>query len=617
MIKRAWRIDPSAGFHAFLLTTMLCTLIGSRSAAAEPGIAQQLNAGLVPPVLVEGEPPALIPIIARMKELRVPAVSIAVIHKGKTEWAGGFGTRDGTGSPVTAETLFQAGSISKALTAVAVLKVVEDRGLDLDADVNRYLKNWKIPGSSFTAQNPVTLRQLLSHSGGVTQSGFGGYETGKPVPTLIQVLNGEPPARTPPIRVDVAPGTIWRYSGGGYVILQQALFDTTGTPFPGLMREKVLGPLGMSRSSFEQPLAPGLQAVAAMPSGPDGAPLREGPHVYPEMAPAGLWTTAPDLARFAIGIQRSLAGSGGVLSQASARAMLSGAPQGLPPFRGRQPGLGVIVGGRTDHKYFYHPGGNAGYTAYLLAYASGDGIAVMLNSSASDSSRLIEDIIRTVAHANGWPDFAPVQRTLAKVPAAGFDRFVGAYRSGTGALAVFWRDEGHLRARIWGEPASEIFPMSDREYFLRTSDRVWAFSEAGGQATGVTLTEQGNDRHFTRIDDAEGRRAVESSIELEKRIRNQTPAPGGRQALLESIAGVMSGNPGYDRMAPDLASLTRRELSGLQRILGDYGAVKSASFKRVRPDGLDVYEVTFDKGPRDLEILFAPDGRIHQLMFNR
>ncbi|MGH9240940.1 MAG: serine hydrolase domain-containing protein, partial [Vicinamibacterales bacterium] len=378
-------------------------------------VEQHINAGLIPPVLVRNEPLARTPLTARMKELNVSAVSIAVIRNGKLEWAGGFGIRDEAGSPVTVDTLFQAGSVSKGLTTAAVMTLVQDRTLNLDADVNQYLKGWKIPQSSFTDQRAVTLRQLLSHAAGVTQSGFGGYWAGGPIPTLVQVLNGEAPARNPPIRVDVTPGTIRRYSGGGYVIVQQALLDRTGTPFPQLLRERVLAPFGMSQSTFEQPLTPALLARAAMPSAIDGTPLREGPHVYPEMAPAGLWTTASDLARFAIGIQRALAGlSEGVLSQASVRSMLSGGPQGLqaPSMRPGPVGLGFPSGGQTDRKYFFLPGGNAGYSAYMLAYEEGDGAAVMVNGNSGNSSRLTQDIIRTVAYAYDWPDFAPVQRTL-------------------------------------------------------------------------------------------------------------------------------------------------------------------------------------------------------------
>ncbi len=563
-----------------LALLVLAGLGGVSALAAELNIGQQIKAGLVPPVLVKGEPPTLTPLAARMSALHVPAVSIAVIHEGKLVWAGGFGTRSPGGPPVTVDTLFQAGSISKPVTAAAVMTLVQSRQLDLDADINLYLKSWKLPQSPLTDHSPVTLRELLSHSGGVNNSGFGGFEAGQPVPTLVQVLNGEPPAKNPPIRVEVAPGTIWRYSGGGYVIAQQVLIDVTGTAFPQLMRERVLVPFGMSQSTFEQPLPPDLLARAAIPYDAYGTPVKGGPHVYPEMAPAGLWTTASDLARFAIGIQRALAGLSGARSQAAARAMLSPVSDGVrvPFMGGRRAGHGLILGGTSDRPYFEHHGGNLGYSAYVMAYDSGDGAAIMVNTSNDDSLHLIDDIVRTIARAYEWPDFEPPQRTLATIAPARFDRYVGAYRSASGELVIFWRDGHHLESR---------------------------------------LHQNGNEQLLTRLEDREGRTAVERSIEMETRIKGQTPAPGGEQALLELIAGVVHGNPHYDRMTPQFAQLVRQELSGVQRMLGKLGPVQSASFKRVLPDGRDLYDVTFQHGSQEMEILMAPDGRIHGVLLNR
>jgi hypothetical protein len=165
---------------------------------------------LIPPVVVPGE--ARPRLSARMAELHVPGVSIAVIHDGAIQWARGFGVARVGGPPVTAKTLFQAASISKPVTALAVLRLVQAGKLDLDTDVNGYLKSWKIPENTFTEEHPVTLRELLTHSAGVTVHGFPGYASGAPIPTLTQVLNGTPPANSPAIRVDTTPGTAWRYS---------------------------------------------------------------------------------------------------------------------------------------------------------------------------------------------------------------------------------------------------------------------------------------------------------------------------------------------------------------------------------------------------------------------
>jgi CubicO group peptidase (beta-lactamase class C family) len=236
--------------------------------------------------------------------------------------------------------------------------------------------------------------------------GFAGYASGAPLPTLVQVLNGEPPANSAPIRVDIEPGTIWRYSGGGYVVAQQLVQDVTGEPFPKLMHDTVLKPIGMTRSTYEQPLPKGRLAEVATPYRPDGQPVPGGPHVYPEMAPAGLWTTPSDLARYAIEVQRSLSGlSNHVLSAAMVRQMLT---PGL-----NHQGLGPAVGGSAAHPYFTHGGSNEGYKCNLMAYNDGDGVVIMTNGD--NGGQLASEILRSVAYEYGWPDFQPVEHAVTHV----------------------------------------------------------------------------------------------------------------------------------------------------------------------------------------------------------
>ncbi len=304
-----------------------------------------------------------------MEALRVPGVSIAVIHNGEIAWARGFGVTRLGGDPVTPDTLFQAGSISKPVAAAGVLALVQSGKLGLDTDVNEYLTSWKVTANSFTEGAKITLRQLLTHTAGMTVHGFPGYASDADVPTLVQVLNGQVPANTPPIVVDIAPGKIWRYSGGGYVVAQQLLDDVTGMPFTRFMQETVLSPVGMTRSTYEQPLPEDRIAVAATPYRDTGRPVRGGAHTYPEMSAAGLWTTASDLARFAIAVQSSFAGrSNGFLSAAITRQMVT-------------PGLGGWgLGFHADRRWFAHGGADDGFQANLFAYNDGDGVVVMTNS---------------------------------------------------------------------------------------------------------------------------------------------------------------------------------------------------------------------------------------------
>ena len=296
-----------------LRTSAILSTIGLGVLTAQPTVEveqriRHIQDAILPPVLTKGEPPATTKLADRMAALHVPGVSIAVIHDGKIEWARGFGVTRVGGPAVTPETLFQAASISKPVTAMAVLHLAESGKLDLDADVNQYLKTWKVPANTFTEKTKVTLRELLTHTAGMTVHGFPGYASDAARPTVVQVLNGEKPANTPAIVVDTIPGTNWRYSGGGFVITQLLLEDVTGQAIPQADAR--------SRARADRDDSQHLRAAsAAEPDGrsgdavpADGQPVPGGPHVYPEMAPAGLWTTPSDLARYAMEVQKALAG---------------------------------------------------------------------------------------------------------------------------------------------------------------------------------------------------------------------------------------------------------------------------------------------------------------------
>ena len=206
---------------------LLLAAIAPACAATSDEIAR-IERGLRQPVALAGQPATRL-LADEMRRLNVPGVSIAVIRGGKIAWAQGFGVTHAGGPAVTAGTLFQAASISKPVAAMAVLRLVQEGKLDLDADVNTILTSWRLPPAS-TGEAKVNLRQLLSHTAGTSVSGFPGYAADKPVPTLVQVLDGAVPANTKPVRVDAAPGSAWRYSGGGYSIVQQALIDRTRGP---------------------------------------------------------------------------------------------------------------------------------------------------------------------------------------------------------------------------------------------------------------------------------------------------------------------------------------------------------------------------------------------------
>jgi CubicO group peptidase (beta-lactamase class C family) len=359
---------------------------------------------LQPKVVVKDDLHPCATMSERMTALHVPGVSIFVIHEGAS-WGRGFGVTQLGGKPVSPGTLFQAGSISKPVAAMAALHLVQEKKLTLDADINSELVTWKLPNSPAAKGKVVTLRELLTHTAGLTVHGFPGYAANQPVPALVQVLDGQKPANTPPIRIENEPGSQWKYSGGGFTVMQQILLDVTGEPFPKLMHDTVLVPLGMVHSTYQQPLPQELQAYAATPYDDNHSPIPGGAaHTYPEMAAAGLWTTAPDLGRFCEELERSLEGKGnlhGVLNRELARQMVT-------PGKGNW-GLGLQIGGSDADPYFSHGGSDAGFESLLVAYEDHlDGAVVMTN--AQGGSRLAEEIMQSIATEYGWPDFRPTVR---------------------------------------------------------------------------------------------------------------------------------------------------------------------------------------------------------------
>lgn len=298
------------------------------------------------------------------------------------------------------------------------------------------------------------------------------------MPTLLQVLRGEKPANTAPILVDLLPATRWRYSGGGYTILQQLLVDVTGKAFPALLQQEVLGKLGMTHSTFEQPPPQRLQSSAATAYGGNGKAIAGRWHIYPEMAAAGLWTTPSDLARFAAEVQCAFTGkSTKILSAAGAREMLT--PQ-IDHW-----GLGFALAGKDGEARFSHSGGNEGFRCHLVAYEQGGiGAAVMTNSD--NGSDLIFEILRGIAKEYGWPDFAPREKAMVTVDPKSFAQFAGLYEIVPGFQATITAENGKLYVQADGDQQTELFVESEATFFAMERDLEITFvRDAHGRATDI------------------------------------------------------------------------------------------------------------------------------------
>ena len=358
-----------------------------------------LYSALLPFLLINARADKLDSFVETLIERRgIAGLSLAVIQEGQIVKAAAYGLADKQSkTPVTTNTLFQAGSISKPVAALTALHLVETKKLSLDEDVNEKLRSWKVPENGLTKTEKVTLRRILSHNAGLTVHGFPGYAIDKPAPSLIEILNGVPPANTKPICVDITPGTTVRYSGGGFTVMQQLIIDVSEEPFAPFSRRTILAPLGMGSSTFEQPLPEPARERTAHGYYRDGSPVEGRWHIYPEMAAAGLWTTPCDLARFAIGLQRLLAGNGPrIVSQAIAREMLTVQKENV--------GLGVALE-RTGHDLrFKHAGRDEGFDALMIGYAeAGHGAVLMINSN--DNTRALERIVEWIAREYKWPSY--------------------------------------------------------------------------------------------------------------------------------------------------------------------------------------------------------------------
>ncbi len=342
----------------------------------------------------------------RMAEYKIPGASIAVIEDGRVAWAKGYGTmKAGQDAPVTTGTLFEAASTTKMLTAATALHFVEEGRLDLDRDVNGYLKSWKIPDSDLTKEHKVTLRLLLTHRAGLNgpKGGFS-WEDGK-APTLVQVLKGEPPAQNKAAAIEIVPGTQWQYSNFGYVVIQLLLEDLTGKPFPRLVSEVVFKPLAMESSTLVYPLKPEFASKEALPHDVEGK-TREAVMNPVAVAQGGLVTTPSDLARFAIELMGAYQGkSHRVLSRGMARLMFQKELDLDPEILGfpMGEGLGVLLRGSGQDLSFLHPGDNfPGASCWLVGYpALGKGAVIMTNGAKGNL--LAMELLASIGKEYHWP----------------------------------------------------------------------------------------------------------------------------------------------------------------------------------------------------------------------
>jgi len=443
-----------------LLVSLAFSSVVFAQSTPDPKI-KRVEENLLPAVLIKGDPTWTI--ADRMKFYKVPGLSVAVIKDFHLEWAKGYGVKDlETNEPVTTDTIFQAGSISKSVNAMVAMKEVEQGKLSLDQNINDKLTSWKLPDNEFTAKKKVTLKNLLSHTAGTTVHGFPGYGVDEKLPTLQQVLDGEKPANTTAVRVDFEPGSKFRYSGGGTTIAQLTIMDVEKRPYPDIARETVLEPLNMTNSTYSQPLPADWRKKAATGYRSDGREVEGKIHVYPEMAAAGLWTTPTDLAKFAIEMQLSLAGrSNKILSRNTVTTMTTPVVD--------EAGLGFFIDKRTTTTYFGHDGADEGFRAQMLLNKDkGYGAIAMVNS---DNGQILNEVIRGIAKEYQWDEYLPAPYEITSVDAAKLAKYLGRFQVNADRVLTVTSVPGSskLNAQPTGDPAFELLPISDTTFIRRDS----------------------------------------------------------------------------------------------------------------------------------------------------
>lgn len=468
-------------------TSIVATGETSRSALVEQRIERVIN-GLLPDTPFEGQYGTRASLKSRMAHYHTPGLSIAVIKDYKIDWARGFGVAEHEEkTPVTENTLFQAASISKPVFAVAVMKLIQDKKLDLDEDVNAYLTSWKVPKNG-QWQPRITLRQLLSHSAGVgeKEQGFPGYLRSQRLPTTIEILNGVEPANSRPVVVTILPGTQMRYSGGGTTIAQQVIVDVLKKPFPEIMNELVLLPMGMNNSTYEQPLPKRLQSQAATAHFQNNIPVQDKWHVYPEMAAAGLWTTPSDLAKFGIELQLALKGdSKKVLSKESVEKMLT-------PQISENMGIGFFLRGSGDTIRFEHPGGNEGFRAGAVFYKNlGLGAVFMINSNEGN---LFYELERAIAKEYAWPGYLPEEKKAVVVAKKVFQNLAGNYVAKNGVNYEIAVANGKLLLKLKNQTPIELTPESPSKFFIQFLNSTVTFDK-----NALVINQNGNEIRAYKI----------------------------------------------------------------------------------------------------------------------
>jgi CubicO group peptidase (beta-lactamase class C family) len=489
---------------AKFLFFLSCLCLSQRVFTQNTGVKQRIEKienGLTLKLHRKGEPIVTMSLTDRMKFHKVNGLSIAVINNGQVEWAKAYGTKNAEGEAMAVNTIFQAGAISKLITATVAMTLVDAGKISLDENINNKLISWKVPENEFTKEQKVTLRRILTHHAGLADAGMnnGGYLPNAPMPTVTNILRGEAPAFNPPITLNAVPGDKPRVAGEGYVIAQQLIEDLTKQPYQDYAQKQVFEKLDMTYSSYRQDLPDNLKALITTGNS-RGRELQDKFKLHPAYGSGGLWATPTDVAKFMIEIQNSIAGKGKILPQKMAEQMLT-------PQKGNETrGIGFYLNGQGDEISFYHRGWSEGYTTYALAFKNtGQGIVLMTNAD-TEGYKLMMEVLRSVAEEYHWThnlslEAAPSQQiTVANMDKKEFEFYHGEYLLEGRKLGVVQTIDQQLCMNIDEKEIIKLYPIKEDEFITDDGNHLMFIRNTGQPSAGIMFKDPIIDYVAKRVD---------------------------------------------------------------------------------------------------------------------
>lgn len=499
------------------------------------------------------------------------------------------------------DTVFEIGSISKVFTSLVLMDMVRKGEVALTDPVSKFLPaNVKVPERN---GRKITLADLSTQSSGLPrmpnnmtpkdpENPYADYT----VQQMYDFLSGYQLTR------DI--GSQYEYSNLAVGLLGHALTLRAGVSYEALVRSRICDPLGMTNTRVT--LTPDMKARLAVGH---TATLSETKNWdIPTLAGAGaLRSSANDMLTF---LAANLGYTKTPLAQDMADEVSVRRPAGAPDM---QIAYAWHVQTKDGNSIVWHNGGTGGYRSYMGFDPKARVGIVALTNLSNDAG--VDDIGRHLLNAS-YPLLQvkpPTEHIETKVDPKIFDRYVGAYQLAPNAVMTISRDGDQLYAQLTGQQKLEIFPESDRNFFLKVVDAQIAF-DAGPQgfATQLTLHQNGRDMVAKRISEQDAKRAAD---DLAKRVKDQTQSPGTEAALRGMIQGIQSGQPKYEIMSGPTADATRQQLPQLKGVIDGFGALQSVKFTGVGPAGADIYEVKFEQASTEWRIMLDQGGKVTTITF--